>query len=236
LAAYIPHQRRGDRPPAEGLSWKIKPAGKQPMILDLDRFPVDAVIKVNDEPLRYWGTNDSAGFERVLLDPADDGPFTGGQNTLELALLGPLPDTADPLKHIRLHQATANLTAKAEWSFSPWQIPEPGDDAFTALPTRSKPTGRATWFATTFSVASTRCPLFVHPKGMTKGQIILNGHNVGRYFVATDDGKPVPPQTHYYLPEPWLHESGDNHLLLFDEHGHPPTQLELVYNENGPYG
>ncbi len=149
----------------------------------------------------------------------------------------------DPLDHLKLYQATTNLTAKAEWSFSPWSaasvLTSEANDAaagFAPWSAKSKSTGTPTWFRTTFSVANTRCPLFVHPKGMTKGQIIINGHDAGRYFVNTPDGKSVPPQELYYLPEPWLDAEGENQLLLFDEHGHPPADIELHYNECGPYG
>ena len=70
---------------------------------------------------------------------------------------------------------------------------------------------------------------------MSKGQLYLNGHNVGRYFVATATGKAVPPQRFYYLPEPWLRTDTPNDLLIFDEHGKPPGKCRLVYNAQGPY-
>ena len=236
LAGYILHHRQGFSQPAEGLTWTIKPAGKKPLILEIRDLPVDAVLKINGEAVIYWSAGNSIGLERLLMDVADGGPFTADQNSLELALFAPLPPDVDPSKHLKLYQATANVTEKAKWSFSPWQVPDPTAEAFSNLSSKAKSTGQPTWFATTFSVASTRCPLFLRPKGMTKGQIYLNGHNVGRYFVATADGTAVPPQDLYYLPEPWIRESGDNQLLLFDEHGAPPHQIDLIYNEMGPYG
>jgi len=79
-------------------------------------------------------------------------------------------------------------------------------------------------------------PLFFEPRGLSKGQLFLNGHNLGRYFQATRDGEAVGPQTQLYLPEPWLHTAQPNTLTLFDEHGHSPTQTRLVYNAMGPFG
>src|SRR5690606_38617250 len=90
------------------------------------------------------------------------------------------------------------------------------------------------WFRSTFSVARADVPLWLEPRGMSKGQVYLNGHNVGRYFVATADGKAVPPQSRYYLPEPWLHTDKPNELILFDEHGKHPGKCRLVYDANGP--
>ena len=64
---------------------------------------------------------------------------------------------------------------------------------------------------------------------MSKGQIYLNGHNVGRYYHATRTGRSVGPQERYYLPEPWLQTDTPNELLLFDEHGRSPVACRLVY-------
>ena len=73
--------------------------------------------------------------------------------------------------------------------------------------------------------------LWLEPNGMSKGQIFINGHNAGRYFVATPDGEPIESQTRYYLPEPWLKTDGPNELLLFDEHGKNPAKCKLVYEK-----
>ncbi|MEM7625528.1 MAG: beta-galactosidase [Planctomycetota bacterium] len=235
LRGYVQHQRHGDVRAAEGLSWTVKPAKRKPMILELDGLPVNAVLKVNGQPVDIWHHHDSAGFQRFLLDPADDGPFTGGQNAVELALFEPLPTGVDVLKTVALYQTTSDLTAKAKWSFSPWRLPDAEEFTDASFTAKNKPSDQPTWYRTTFSVASTRCPLFAFPKGMSKGQLFLNGRNLGRYFIQTRQKKTVPPQTHYYLPEPWLNVEGDNELLFFDEHGFPPTQAKLVYNEHGPY-
>jgi len=78
--------------------------------------------------------------------------------------------------------------------------------------------------------------LFLESNGMSKGQIYINCRNAGRYFVATHTGKKVPPQSRYYLPEPWLNADGENELILFDEHGRTPNKCKLVYDPLGPYG
>ena len=68
--------------------------------------------------------------------------------------------------------------------------------------------------------------------GMTKGQIYLNGNNVGRYFQSTAKGGAVGPQRRYLLPSSWIMASGNNDLLLFDEHGRLPEKCRLVQAEN----
>ena len=231
LAGYVPMQRAGERRPAQTLTWTVKPAVRQPMVLDIVGLPVAALLRVNGEAVATWLTYNSGDRLRLTLDPTVDGPFTAGSNTLELALTEPLPDGVRPVDHMTLYQCTANLTGKASWSFAPWEMP--GDEAFGD----EKPgAGEPAWYRTTFNGRDGRCPLFLHPKGLSKGQIYLNGHNVGRYFMRTPAGKAVAPQELYYLPEPWIHEAKQNELTLFDEHGFDPSRCELVYEEMGPYG
>ena len=50
----------------------------------------------------------------------------------------------------------------------------------------------------------------VYPKNFAKGQIFVNGKNLGRYW--TNEG----PQMSLFLPAPWLIE-GDNEIILFEE-------------------
>ena len=68
---------------------------------------------------------------------------------------------------------------------------------------------------------------------MTKGQIYLNGKHVCRYFVATPDGKAIPPQQRYLLPDAWLHHGRENDLVLFDEHGAGPAKVRLTHDAPG---
>ena len=64
---------------------------------------------------------------------------------------------------------------------------------------------------------------------MSKGQPFINGHNAGRYFVATADGKSVEPQESCYLPGAVAQDRRrPNELLLFDEHGKSPAKCRLV--------
>ena len=59
-------------------------------------------------------------------------------------------------------------------------------------------------------------PFKLHLPGMSKGQIWLNGRNLGRYWQ-------IGPQECYKLPVAWLR--ADNDLLLFDEEGARPDAV-----------
>lgn len=70
-------------------------------------------------------------------------------------------------------------------------------------------------------------PEAAHPKlklrlsGMSKGQVKLNGIDLGRYWT-------IGPQEDYKIPLAWLQDS--NELELFDEAGHDPADVKLLYD------
>jgi len=236
LNELVYDRRKGDQSPAQMLSWTVKPESRKPMILDINGLPQGFVLKVNDEPVGFYSPIPHAGFLRLVLDPAADGPFTGGKNKLDFHLYQPLGDDADLPTQVRLFQATGIITNKATWSFAPAPGMTGGlEDGAFAKGVPDKRVGRPMWYRASFNVSSTRTPLFLEPKGLSKGQAYLNGHNIGRYFVADEQGKPHGPQKRYYLPEPWLNVDEPNELALFDEHGHKPTGAKLVYRELGPW-
>ena len=231
LSGFVMGKHRGESAAAEAITWKVKPTTRKPILIEL-RGEVEGVLEVNGEPRAMYHGQSSAHGVRLLLDPRTEENFTGGTNTLTYRLYGPRPKGFDPRKVMRLFQVTAIPSEKAEWAFAPWSMP--AEDAFGELPRQSP--ARPAWYRTTFTVTRTDTPLFLEPAGMTKGQVYLNGHNVGRYFVATPTGAAVPPQKRYYLPEPWLDTGGPNVLTVFDEHGKQPAKCRLVYDPMGPFG
>ncbi|MFN8778500.1 MAG: hypothetical protein ACK5ZI_03840, partial [bacterium] len=70
---------------------------------------------------------------------------------------------------------------------------------------------------------------FFATTGLSKGQVYVNGKHIGRYFTATQDGKPVGPQTELLIPPVALKAGDGNELVIFDEHGHLPSKTRLVY-------
>ena len=57
--------------------------------------------------------------------------------------------------------------------------------------------------------------------GMSKGMILLNGKDLGRFWQ-------IGPQEDYKIPMAWLEE--ENELLLFDEEGRSPARVKLKYD------
>lgn len=139
-----------------------------------------------------------------------------GRNSLKLLLWGDV--SAKVLQNIKLHVLEESVTQQASWSYRPWTPPAEGD------PVVGK--DQPAWYVTKFKANDLSRPLFLHINGAKKGQIYLNGHNVGRFWN-------IGPQDCYYLPSCWL--AKENELLLFEEQGHIPAKSRLEFRPRGPY-
>lgn len=141
-----------------------------------------------------------------------------GRNRVDILLWGDV--TPAVLKNFSFWSLAENLTESAAWSFRPWAMPPITDD-----PGR-KHGDHPGWYRTHFRGGAAAEPLFLRLAGKGKGQIFLNGHNVGRYWT-------IGPQEFYYLPSCWLAE--ENELTLFEEMGNPPAHCSLEFRSGGPY-
>jgi hypothetical protein len=139
-----------------------------------------------------------------------------GRNTISLVCWGEL-DAKELAANVELH-ALENLSDEAKWSWRAWGVPE-GEGPLVG---KDQPA----WYATKFKYPGGPAPLFLNILSAKKGQIFLNGHNVGRFWT-------LGPQHRYYLPECWLAE--ENELLIFEEHGGIPSSSRLEHCPNGPH-
>lgn len=222
VTGYADQQRLGAQPMSQALSWSIKPESRKPIILEIDDLGQPCVVSINDEPLSYY----AAGQRRLLLDPATLEAMTGGKNSITLELLEPLADGVSIDKHVRFYQTTGSATPKDGWAFAPWTIPTPDDSNWRAVP-KTLPS-QPSWFRVTFNITSRDTPLHLELQGMSKGQAILNGHDLGRFWQQTREGKIVSQQDRLHLPKPWLNTDESNELMLFDEHGRAPAKCKLI--------
>ena len=69
-----------------------------------------------------------------------------------------------------------------------------------------------------------------------KGVVYVNGHNLGRYWSQTIDGKPVGPQLRLYCPAPFL-KRGKNVIDVVELELSEPRPIrgckERNYDMNG---
>ncbi len=219
----------GDTTVSERLAWTFKHTAlkaktKPRLLMRMDQPPSSGLVMLNEKPVSYV---DRSGPTCVLLPEA---ALTKGNNLLELTVVTPeqvqteLPAAG---KGVQLFEILANLASEAELAFAKWEPPS----ATTFSPAKAS-TGLPTWWRCTFECAKLdgsrdQAGLLLHTEGLTKGQMFVNGKHLGRYFVATKQGKSVPPQDTYFIPASFLHSEGANELMLFDEHGGSPSKVVI---------
>lgn len=229
LTGYVPRCSADDRSPYARYTFNVQLNAKKPLLLTLRGQRPRSVVLVNGQPVGI-----DVGREVTATFALEDG-LKKGKNRIQLALIDHAADfdeEFDPREVAELYEISEKVTDGADWWYARWQMPDL--EQYGEVP--SQPPRQPAFFRTTFNVADTSVPLMLELAGVTKGQMYLNGHNLGRYFIATHTGKKVPPQKRYYLPEPWLSTEEPNELILFDEHGRPPQRCRLVYDEFGPFG
>jgi hypothetical protein len=153
-----------------------------------------------------------------------------GRNVLKIILWGDVSEEA--LEKFHFHLLAEAISQNASWGFRPWTMPVAGGHVVGK--------NHPAWYVARFACGrgphaatdpggealSRREHLFLHIVGARKGQLFLNGHNVGRFWT-------IGPQQYYYLPSCWL--ADDNELLVFEEHGDIPRRSRLEYRPRGPY-
>jgi beta-galactosidase len=216
----------GDLTLPDRLTWTIAHRKKTPIILDVGPWGGRGLLLINNKPVAFL---DRGGGERHLLQPEQ---LKGGVNTIQVALLpDPVEDggvealVAELTEAVSFFDCVSNVSGKADWAFARWEPPRAAAFGKAKGGHRS---GCPAWWRATFR-GGHGAPLFFDATGLTKGQLYVNGRHICRYFVATADGKAVPPQSMYYIPEPWLHAQGDNEILIFDEHGGSPSRCRLTH-------
>lgn len=230
--------RTGVRTHPDRVTWSFQHRRKTPVFMEVLRCPAPALVLVNNTIVDFVDAGERAVVR--MENTSDEAPFKAGKNTVQLAIIAdPVAGGREPAdilaeldKATSFYEGEEVLTDKADIAFAKWE--PPADDAFhsatkTAI-RKAAPEGVPMWWRTTFVVRSLAEPLFLDMGGMTKGQIYLNGRNLGRYFVATNDSKDVGPVTKHWLPESWLKVGQPNIVTIFDEHGAAPGKIKLVYD------
>ncbi|KAH9696366.1 Beta-galactosidase 3 [Citrus sinensis] len=90
-----------------------------------------------------------------------------------------------------------------------------------------------TWYKAYFDAPEGDEPLAMDMSSMNKGQVLINGQNIGRYWTGTyrptncgfDCGK--PSQQWYHVPRSWL-KPRQNLLIVFEEISGDASKISLV--------
>ncbi len=184
-----------------------------------DRNP--GALFVNGVNVTRFSRHYGGGFIKADITPL----ARDGENVLALQISG----YAGAAWRAALLEYDPARALPAAWSFRAGvRVQETGITGGNLLPTprslnpapRSPPPGPA-FHRTRFDydpAVHGPGPFRLRLPGMRKGQIWLNGRNIGRYWH-------VGPQECYKLPASWL--QAENELLLFDEEGGDPGGVEI---------
>ena len=201
-----------DEMPVDSAELSVPLTRVVPLYISFANLPREAALLCNGRLVEFFSLHGSNWGDVVLT-----AELKKGRNVLELLLWGGAD--AKALNNISVYALDENLTQKAQWSWRKWQLPE-GEGPVVGK-------DRPAWYTATFKYAPTKTPLFLTVLSAKKGQIFLNGRNLGRFWN-------VGPQQRYYLPECWLAEQ--NELLIFEEQGNIPADSRLEFVPLGPYG
>lgn len=218
----------GDTTLPERPTWTLTHRRKTPVMMSIGSFPCRGLLLVNNKPIAYL----EPGSEQPQVLQPDQ--LKAGANLIQVAILpnpgdgrtGPQECLSQLASSVSFEECVASLSAKAEWAFARWEPPRA--TAF-AKPKQGVKHAGPVWWRSSFRAPASGEPILFDAAGLTKGQLYINGRHVCRYFVATADGKPVPPQAVYYIPAPWVLPDQDNEILVFDEHGGNPVKSRLVH-------
>lgn len=212
----------GDTTLATRVTWTVPHRKKGAILMSIDAPGSAGLVLLNDKPLAYL---DATGPAHLVLAPET---LNRGNNTVQIALVEGLDEEAELKrleKSVRFAEVEGSLTEGAELAFAKWE--PPAANLYKPAPKGGKSAGPA-WWKCSFTVDRATDPLYLDVEGLTKGQVYVNGRNVGRYFASTADGASVSPGGRVYIPAAWIHAKEPNDLIIFDEHGGSTAKVRLT--------
>lgn len=219
-------------PPEEGFSIRWTLRRRPTLLLDLGRWPVPAMVFLNERPWRRLDGDDS---NRTVLEIAPDGDPGSKIGANEILIV---PDEEVELdskqrtalgRGIRVWEIVRELGGPASWSFARWRsasevLEEPNWADLEGGKARTG-SGVPTWFRTTLKAPAGAVSAWIDLSTMSSGIVVLGGRPLGRYL-ASSGGQAVGPTR---LPLPMERVAGEtSDLLIFDEEGRSPAGIRIV--------
>jgi beta-galactosidase len=92
--------------------------------------------------------------------------------------------------------------------------------AIEKTPTEAEPITAPTFFAGELNVEGAPCDTWIRLDGFTKGFVVINGINIGRFWE-------IGPQKALYVPAPFLKE-GTNEIIVYENEGAKALEVEFT--------
>jgi len=202
---------------------------KSPVIMEINGSDTPAIVIINDTPAFFYPGYTGRTVDHYILQ---DEPFRRGKNEIRLAPIGVGAEDSDLAGAVRFYETKSVLTEIAEWAFAKWEQPKAISFKSKKPSAMKELQGQPAWFRSMFTISGDPKgeAVWFETTGLSKGLVYVNGHNLGRYFTATVDGKEVGPQKRLLVPTSWLKigEKQKNEIVIFDEHGFSPEKTTVV--------
>ncbi|MHC4416454.1 MAG: beta-galactosidase [Planctomycetota bacterium] len=229
LRGYIAGRTFGQLSETNQVMWSFPHTRSTPILLEVDGAEASGTFVLNDKPIAYYAGASGGRLARILFDRKTTPAMRRGRNNLRFAP-DPRQDGAleQVIKATTLYECVEAPTASASWAFAKWEPPPSGAYEAVSRTASRDLRGVPCWWRASFAARQAAPSLHIDASGLSKGQIFVNGQNLGRYFSATADGRAVGPQRRLYVPGSWVQPGEDNELTLFDEHGFAPHRVRVV--------
>ncbi|MHC4208093.1 MAG: beta-galactosidase [Planctomycetota bacterium] len=232
LRGYIAGRTAGQLSDTKQVQWTFTHTRKAPILLDVDGAEGSGTFVLNNQAIAYYAGAAGGCLARILLVPAEIKAFRRGKNNLRFA-----PDARQSgalgkiMTATTLYDCVDTISGPASWAFAKWEPPVAAGYRPVSRTAARAVRGVPCWWRTSFVVRDLPAAMRLDMTGLSKGQVFVNGQNLGRYFTATADGRAVGPQPSLYVPESWVKPDEENELLLFDEHGFAPHSARIIFSD-----
>lgn len=217
------------------LAWTFMHAKKSPLLLEVIGAKASGTFLLNDQPLGYYAGETGGKQFEILLTPGVTEQLRRGKNILRYAPDALQDNALDEMAASTvIYECIEVVSEKATWSYAKWDQPRATEFKKLTEDAAKERLGAPCWWRTSFEPPKTQTPIWFDTQGLSKGQIFVNGLDLGRYFTATAESEAVGPQTLLYVPTSWIEPGEPNELVIFDEHGFAPHQTRLIFADVGP--
>ncbi len=223
VRGFLWGRAQGQGSDSSQIRWPLSLAKTKPMLVTIRNCSVSGTFLLNDIPIQWFPGSAGSTNLSMMLTPDQPEGAKRGANVLRFA---PDPYQDQPLerlqKAIRFYSVISTVSDGASWAFAKWEPPDP---VATGWQTTHPAKGKPCWWMSTFRAPIG--PIWLDLRPLSKGQVFVNGQNLGRYFVAGSDGRKVGPLEGLVVPPSWLRSDAENTLMIFDEHGFSAAKVGL---------
>lgn len=189
--------------------------------LYIDELHDRAHIYVNGEYKTTYYVNDKVTEETALklpLDYNENAKLDILVENMGRINYGPFMSDRKGLKRVRFNQCQHHC-----WDI--YTLPMDNLDKLELkdienVPSEENEVVGPNFYATEFEIEGKSCDTFLRLDGFTKGFVVLNGFNIGKYWK-------VGPQKTLYVPAPMLKE-GKNEIIVFESDSTKTLDIEFV--------